>query len=138
MLRITDTIFIHEKELHETFARASGPGGQHVNKVATAVQLRFDIRKTNALSNSIKERLICLAGRRISEGGVLMIRSDRFRNQTRNRQDARNRLAAMILQAVTPPKVRRKTRPSRKSITRRLENKRRRSTTKKLRKTVAP
>jgi len=136
MIRITDTIFIHERELHETFTRASGPGGQHVNKVATAVQLRFDIIKTTAISDSIKERLVQLAGRRISEDGVLIIRSDRFRNQTRNRQDARNRLAAMIRQAVMPPKVRRKTRPSRRSITRRLENKRRRATTKQLRKTI--
>jgi ribosome-associated protein len=136
MIRITDTIFIHEKELQETFTRASGPGGQHVNKVATAVLLRFDVGKTKAFSDSVKKRLIQLAGRRISENGVLIIRSDRFRLQTRNRQDVRNRLAAMIRQVIQPPKVRLKLRPSRQSIMKRLEDKRQRSAIKKLRKAV--
>jgi ribosome-associated protein len=136
MIRITNTLFIDENELQETFVRASGPGGQHVNKVATAVQLRFPLTVSKALSEPVKRRLIRLAGNRISEEGILMIRSDRFRSQRRNRQDARERLAALIRSALAPPRKRRKTRPSKRSVQRRLEHKRRRSVTKRMRKRV--
>jgi len=136
MIRITNTLFIDENELQETFVRASGPGGQHVNKVATAVQLRFPVAASKALPDPVKRRLIRLAGNRISEDGVLMIRSDRFRSQRRNRQDARLRLAAMVRSALAPPRKRRKTRPSKLSVQRRLEHKRRRSITKRMRQRV--
>src|SRR6187549_2095068 len=106
MIRITDTISIDEAELTESFVRASGPGGQNVNKVATAVQLRFDI-PNSSLPAPIRARLLRLAGSRLSADGVLTIDARRFRTQEQNREDARERLAALIRQAVEPPRPRR-------------------------------
>ena len=126
MLTVTPSIAIPEHELHERFVRASGPGGQNVNKVATAVELRFDV-PTSALPDDVKARLIALAGRRISAEGVLLIDSREHRTQAQNRSAARDRLAALIAQAAKRPKSRRKTRPSRAAKERRLESKGQRS-----------
>src|SRR5437660_12215156 len=110
MIRITDRISIDEAELSESFIRASGPGGQNVNKVASAVQLRFDVRRSASLPHPVRERLERLAGNRVSQDGVLVISAQRFRSQERNRADALDRLIALILRAATPPRPRRATR----------------------------
>jgi ribosome-associated protein len=133
MLSISPSISIDDSELQETFIRASGPGGQNVNRVATAVQLRFDVRNSPSLPEAVKARLYMLAKNRISDDGVLAIEARRFRAQEQNRADARERLAALIRQAITPPKPRRPTKPSRASKARRLETKREHSQTKQLR-----
>ncbi|MCG2766854.1 MAG: aminoacyl-tRNA hydrolase [Anaerolineae bacterium] len=138
MIRITDTIAIEESELQEEFVRASGPGGQNVNKVATAVQLRFDVTNSPSLPEDVRCRLIRLAGSRLTEEGVLIINARRFRSQDRNRQDAIERLVELIQRAAEKPKVRRATRPSRASKARRLESKRRRSEAKRLRRSIPP
>ena len=114
MLKVSRTILIEDSELEERFVRASGPGGQHVNKVATAVELRFDVMRSPSLSDAIRRRLALLAGRRMTDEGILVIRAERFRSQERNREDARTRLAELISQAATPIKHRIKTKPTQK------------------------
>lgn len=123
-------ITIPESELAETFIRASGPGGQNVNKVASAVQLRFNVLKSPSLSDAVKVRLVRLAGRRLTNDGILIIEARRFRDQARNREDARARLAALIERAAAPEKPRIRTKIPRAQKKQRLENKRRRSETK--------
>ena len=132
MLIINSQLAISDKELDETFVQASGPGGQNVNKLATAVQLRFDTSRS-ALPVEVRERLARLAGKRMTAEGVLIIVSKRYRTQEQNREDARERLATLIREAFVAPKHRRATRPTRAARKRRLETKRRRSETKRLR-----
>jgi ribosome-associated protein len=131
------TVFIDEGEIRERFIRSSGPGGQNVNKVATAVQLRFDVRNSRSLPEGVRERLIRLAGKRVTGEGVLIIEASRFRTRERNRQDARDRLVQWLEKAATPVKPRRKTRPTAGSRERRLEGKQLRSETKRVRKPVS-
>lgn len=133
MIRITPTIAIKESEIEQRFIRASGPGGQNVNKVATAVQLRFNVAKSLTLPDGLRSRLISLAGRRISEEGVLVIDARRFRTQERNRQDAINRLVKLLQKAAVTPKPRRKTKPTAASQHRRIQSKRRRAAIKRAR-----
>lgn len=118
--------FIDERELEERFVRASGPGGQNVNKVATAVELRFDVRGTAALPEPVKERLLRLAGSRATEAGLIIISAQRFRTQERNRADARERLAGLIERAATPPRPRVATKVPFGEKRRRIEHKKRR------------
>ena len=124
---------IDEKELQWVFVQSSGPGGQNVNKVATAAQLRFDVAHTNSLPEEVRKRLVQLAGRRITQEGVLIIEARRFRTQEKNRQDALKRLEALLQKAHEKPKTRRKTKPSLASQQYRLAKKRRRSEVKRLR-----
>jgi ribosome-associated protein len=133
MLRITDRISINDSELDESFIRASGPGGQNVNKLATAVQLRFDVRHSPSLPNDVRARLERLAGRRLTLEGVLVITAQRHRTQERNRQDALDRLIDLIRRASIAPTPRRPTRPTKASRERRLQGKKRRATIKGLR-----
>ena len=137
MIQITPTIAIDEREIREEFIRATGPGGQNVNKVATAVQLRFDVAHSSSLPEEVRARLIRLSGRRMTDDGVLILVARRFRTQERNRQDAMDRLIALIRKATQKPKRRRKTRPSLASKERRLDIKRRRSETKRGRQPVS-
>lgn len=136
MIRITPDIAIDEREIQQTFIRASGPGGQNVNKVATAVQLRFDVAHSPSLPDSVRERLTRLAGKRMTEDGVLIIEARRFRTQDQNRQDAMDRLVALVRKASEKPKPRRKTKPTLTSKERRLEAKRRRGEIKHMRRSV--
>jgi ribosome-associated protein len=124
MLEVTQGIQIDESELVETFIRSPGPGGQHVNKAATAVQLRFDIEANPALPEPVRERLRSLAGRRITKEGVLVIEANRYRSLDRNRQDARARLIELVRCAARPPRPRQRTRPSKSAVERRLHEKR--------------
>ena len=133
MIRITRAIAIDEKELQFQFVHASGPGGQNVNKVATAVQLRFDVGHCQSLPEDLRDRLIRLAGKRVSRLGVLTIDARRYRTQERNREDAIDRLVYWIQRAVEKPKPRRKTKPSPAAKKRRLDDKRHRAKTKRLR-----
>jgi ribosome-associated protein len=129
-LAATQHITIPETELAESFIRASGPGGQNVNKVASAVQLRFNVLQSPSLPDAVKVRLMRLAGRRLTNDGVLVIEARRFRDQVRNREDARARLAALIERAATPEKPRIRTKIPRAQKKKRLEDKRRRGETK--------
>jgi ribosome-associated protein len=133
MISVTPTIAIDEREIEENFIRSSGPGGQNVNKLATAVQLRFDVRRSPSLPDGVRERLERLAGKRLTRDGVLIITAQRHRTQERNRQDALDRLLELIRAAAIVPVRRRPTRPTMGSRQRRLEGKRRRSTIKGLR-----
>ncbi len=133
MIYITRTITIDESEIQEYFVRASGPGGQNINKVATAVQLRFDVANSPSLPNEVRESLFALARRRITKEGVLIINARRFRTQGANRQDAMERLMELIRKAAQKPQIRRKTKPTLGSKIRRLEAKHHRAETKRLR-----
>ena len=112
MIQITRTITIDESEIQEYFIHTSGPGGQNVNKVATTVQLRFDVASSRSLPEEVRKRLISLAGNRITEDGILIIEARRFRTQGRNREDANERLVELIRNAAQRPKFRRRTRPT--------------------------
>lgn len=138
MLRINHRISIADAELEEHFIRASGPGGQNVNKVASAVELRFRAATSPSLSDDVRHRLIRLAGSRATKDGVIVIRAERFRTQERNRADARDRLARLIARAAIPPKPRLRTRPTRAAKERRLQAKARRSDTKRTRGRPSP
>jgi ribosome-associated protein len=133
MIRVTPSISIAERELEEHFIRASGPGGQNVNKLASAVQLRFDVRRSPSLPEDVRARLEGLAGRRLTREGVLVINAERHRTQERNRQDARARLIELIRRAAVAPRPRRATKPTASSRQRRLDSKKRRATIKGLR-----
>ena len=136
MIPITDTLGLDDNEISESFIRASGPGGQNVNKVASAVQLRFDVRGSPSLPFPVRERLERLGANRVSQDGVLIITARRFRSQERNRADAQERLVALIRRAATPPPRRRPTRPSAASRERRLSDKVQRARLKQQRGTV--
>lgn len=130
MLQITNTIAIPDEELIERFVRASGPGGQHVNKTSTAVELRFDVQASASLPDEVKAQLIKIAGSRMTLEGVLVLFAQGARSQEMNRQDARNRLAELVLRATEKPKPRRATKPTYASKLKRLEAKSQRSSIK--------
>ena len=127
------TVTIRPEEIHVDFIRASGPGGQNVNKVATAVQLRFNVRNSQSLKPEVRERLLRIAGNRVNAAGELIIEARRFRTQQRNREDAMQRLLQMIEKASSPPKVRHKSRPTSASKIKRLNDKKKHAAIKKLR-----
>jgi ribosome-associated protein len=133
LIPINCHLFLDDSEIEESFVRASGPGGQNVNKVSSAVQLRFDLSGSRSLPEEVRERLARLAGHRLTRDGVVVIIAQRYRTQERNRQDALDRLIALIRRAAEPPTPRRPTKPSRAAKERRLEAKARRATTKKRR-----
>jgi ribosome-associated protein len=138
MIRITRSIALEEAEIEERFIRAPGPGGQNVNKTATAVQLRFEVGSSPSLPQDVKHRLRQIAGKRINSRGVLIIEARRFREQPRNREDARERLANLIRKAAEKPVTRLKTRPTLGSKQRRLDEKQKRGNEKKRRRRVLP
>jgi ribosome-associated protein len=133
MLRITPTISVDDSELEESFIASAGPGGQNVNKVATAVQLRFDVVRSPSLPDAVRLRLIALSGTRLTKDGVLVITGRQYRTQDRNRADVRTRLIELIREAAVIPKKRRPTKPTRASKERRLEGKKRNASLKKAR-----
>ncbi len=135
MIPVTDGISINENEIVEEFVRASGPGGQNVNKVATAVQLRYNVAESTTLPHDVRKRLIGLAGRRMTADGVLIIQARRFRTQEQNRRDAMERLISLVRKAVEKPKSRRMTKPSPTAKQHRLDAKRRRGQVKLTRRT---
>ena len=132
MIEITPSLQIDERELQIDFIRASGPGGQNVNKVATAVQLRFDVR-SSSLPEEVKERLLMVAGKRITSEGMLLIEAKRFRTQEQNREDAIQRFTELIQRSLVKPKARKKTKPSQAAREERLKEKKRRGEIKKIR-----
>lgn len=134
MIRITKSISLDENEIHESYVRGSGPGGQHVNKTSSAVQLRFDAANSPSIPDDVRERLLRLAGSRCTADGVIMIEARRYRSQDRNRVDALERLKSLIQKAAAPPVPRKKSKPSRTAKKKRVDEKRRRSETKRLRK----
>jgi ribosome-associated protein len=133
MIRITPAIFIDENELEFDFIRSSGPGGQNINKVATAVQLRFNVKNSSTLPIDVKERLIKLAGSRITENGLIIIEAKRYRTQVKNREDSVQRLVALIKKASEKPKNRKKTKPSVSARAARVFEKKRRGAIKRVR-----
>ena len=130
MLEITPSLVLDDSDFEERFVRASGPGGQNVNKVATAVQLRFDVANSTKITDDVRARLQKLAGTRMTTEGVLVIDARVHRTQAQNREDARERLADLLRQALVKPKRRRKTRPSKASVEKRVQSKKRRAETK--------
>jgi ribosome-associated protein len=133
MIRVTPGICIDEHEVEESFVRASGPGGQNVNKLATAVQLRFNVRASPSLTDDVRARLERLAGARLTREGILVITAQRHRTQGRNRQDALDRLIDLVRRAAVPPRVRRPTKPTKASRQRRVEAKKHRAGLKQMR-----
>lgn len=133
MLKITPTLFLNESELKFTFVASPGPGGQNVNKLATAVQLRFDVMHSPSLSEGVRVRLIAMLQNKITNEGELIIKASRYRTQERNKQDAINRLIEWLKAAAIPPKKRKKTKPTYGSVQRRLSSKKSQSDKKKLR-----
>ena len=136
MIEVTEEISIADDEIHLDYVRASGPGGQKVNKTSTAVQLRFDVRNSQSLSDVVRDRLIQIGGKRVTDDGVLIIEASRFRSQEENRQDAISRLVELVRDAAQPPKERKETRPTTSSKRKRLQEKKKRSEKKRLRKRV--